>query len=109
MTLEADGRKVFSSFQKVSVARCLTPSLLRPEFFVAILEVENFGLRRGTVDFGGYSQRSLKLLYTEGSHGRLLLARVGFALTILDEQEAHRLFEVLRELDQLEKLRERAR
>jgi hydrogenase expression/formation protein HypC len=38
--------------------------------------------------------------------GDYVLVHVGFALTIVDEQEAQRVFEALRQLDQLEELKE---
>jgi hydrogenase expression/formation protein HypC len=79
-----------------------------PGKIMTILEERNFGLRRGKVDFGGI-HREVCLDYTpEARMGDYVLVHVGFALTVLDEQEAHRLFEVLRQLGQLEELKESA-
>ena len=78
-----------------------------PGKIVTILEEENLGLRRGKVDFGGI-RKEVCLDYTpEARVGDYVLAHVGFALTVVDEQEAQRVFEALRQLDQLEELKER--
>lgn len=79
-----------------------------PGKIVSILEEKNLGLRRGKVDFGGI-RKEVCLDYTpEACVGDYVLVHVGFALTVVDEQEAHRVFEALRKLDQLEELKESA-
>jgi len=79
-----------------------------PGKIVTILEEENLGLRRGKVDFGGI-HKEVCLDYTpEARVGDYVLVHVGFALIVVDEQEAQRVFEALRRLDQLEELKERA-
>ena len=40
--------------------------------------------------------------------GDYVLVHVGFALAVMDEQEAQRVFEALQQLDQLEELKESA-
>jgi hydrogenase expression/formation protein HypC len=79
-----------------------------PGRILTVLEEENFGLRRRNVDFGGI-HREVCLDYTpEARVGDYVLVHVGFALTVVDEREAQRLFELLRQLDQLEELKESA-
>jgi hydrogenase expression/formation protein HypC len=75
-----------------------------PGKIASIVEEENFGLRRGKVDFAGI-RKEVCLDYTpEARVGDYVLVHVGFALTVVDEQEAKRVFEALRQLDQLEEL-----
>jgi hydrogenase expression/formation protein HypC len=77
-----------------------------PGKIVSILEEEHLGLRRGKVDFSGI-RKDVCLDYTpEARVGDYVLVHVGFALTIVDEHEAQRVFEALRQLDQLEELNE---
>jgi len=79
-----------------------------PGKIVTILEENNLGLRRGKVDFGGIL-KEVCLDYTpEAGLGDYVLVHVGFALTVVDEQEALNVFEALRQLDQLEELAEDA-
>ena len=79
-----------------------------PGKILTIIEEQNLGLRRGKVDFGGI-RKEVCLDYTpEARVGDYVLVHVGFALTVVDEQEAQRVFEALRELDQLEELKESA-
>ena len=53
----------------------------------------------GRVEFGGIS-KEVNLAYTpEARLGDYLLVHVGFAISIVDEKEAGRVFELLDELD----------
>ena len=55
-------------------------------------------MRLGRVDFGGIV-KEVNLAYTpEASEGEYVLAHVGFAMTVIDEAEALRILEQLREL-----------
>lgn len=77
-----------------------------PGKIVTLLEEKNLGLRRGKVDFGGI-RKEVCLDYTpEAQLGDYVLVHVGFALTVVDEEEAKRVFEALRQLDQLDELKE---
>lgn len=77
-----------------------------PGKILTILEEANLGLRRGKVDFCGI-RKEVCLDYTPDARvGDYVLVHVGFALTTVDEQEAQRVFEALRQLDQLEELKE---
>lgn len=62
--------------------------------------------RTGRVDFGGIL-KEINLAYTpEAGVGDHVLVHVGFAITVLDEQEAARVFDHLREIGELEDLAE---
>ncbi len=63
------------------------------------------GLTVGTVDFGGV-KREVCLAYvaSEVAVGDYAIVHVGFAIAKVDEAEAKRTFEVLREMSQLEEL-----
>ena len=77
-----------------------------PGKIVTIVQEEHFGLRRGKVDFGGL-RKDICLAYTPDARvGDYVLVHVGFALSVVDEQEAQRVFEALRQLDQLDELSE---
>jgi hydrogenase expression/formation protein HypC len=77
-----------------------------PGKIVTILEDANLGLRRGKVDFAGI-RKEVCLDYTpEARLGDYVLVHVGFALSIVDEEEAKRIFEALIQLDQLDDLKE---
>ena len=79
-----------------------------PGKIVTILEDDNLGLLRGKADFGGIF-KEVCLDYTpEVRVGDYVLVHVGYALTVIDEQEAQRLLEALWQLDQLEELEESA-
>ena len=71
---------------------------------------EDRGLAMGTVDFGGI-RREVCLAYVAGqvAVGDYVVVHVGFAISKVDEAEAHRTFEILRamsELGELEWMRE---
>jgi hydrogenase expression/formation protein HypC len=77
-----------------------------PGKIVAIVDLESLGLRRAKVDFSGI-RKDVCLDYTpEARVGDYVMVHVGFALTVVDEREALRVFEALRELDQLDELNE---
>jgi hydrogenase expression/formation protein HypC len=78
-----------------------------PGKVVSVTEEDALGLRRGEVDFGGI-QKEVCLAYTpEASTGDYVLVHVGFSLGIVNEAEAQRIFETLRQMQQLEELEER--
>lgn len=55
-------------------------------------------LRTGRIDFGGIV-KEINLSYTpEAQAGDYVLAHVGFAMAVIDEAEAQRMLETLREL-----------
>lgn len=63
------------------------------------------GLPSGVIDFGGV-RREVCLAYVadEAKVGDYALVHVGFAISLLDEAEARRTFEALREMSQLDEL-----
>jgi hydrogenase expression/formation protein HypC len=66
---------------------------------------ETQGLPMGVVDFGGV-RREVCLAYVkdEIKPGDYAIVHVGFAIAKVDEKEAQRTFEVLREMSQLDEL-----
>lgn len=60
------------------------------------------GIRMGTVDFGGIT-RTACLEYTpEVDVGSYVVIHVGFAISVVDEEEAARSYELLAEMGNLE-------
>jgi hydrogenase expression/formation protein HypC len=71
-----------------------------------IVEItEDAGLTMGTIDFGGV-RREVCLAYLEGDVkvGDYAIVHVGFAIAKVDEEEAQRTFELLKEMGELEEL-----
>lgn len=71
-----------------------------------IVEIhDSQGLPMGVVDFGGV-RREVCLAYVkeEIKPGDYAIVHVGFAISKVDETEAKRTFEVLREMSQLDEL-----
>ena len=63
------------------------------------------GLPMGTVDFGGVRREAcLAYVADQVALGDYVIVHVGFAISKVDETEAKRTFEVLREMSQLEEL-----
>ena len=63
------------------------------------------GLPMGTVDFGGVRREAcLAYVADQVALGDYVIVHVGFAISKVDETEAKRTFEVLREMSQLEDL-----
>jgi hydrogenase expression/formation protein HypC len=62
--------------------------------------------RMGRVSFGGIV-KEVSLAYTpEAGVGDYVIVHVGFAISRLDEAEAHRVFDYLREIDELKEIEE---
>jgi hydrogenase expression/formation protein HypC len=60
--------------------------------------------RHGRVDFAGI-RKDVNFAYVpEVKPGHYVMVHVGFALSIVDEAEAERVFATLRELDQLDEV-----
>ncbi len=60
--------------------------------------------RAGRVSFGGIVKQVNLALVPEAKVGDYVIVHVGFALSVLDAEEASQTFEYLRELNQLEEL-----
>lgn len=57
--------------------------------------------RSGRVSFGGVV-KTVNLAYVpEAKVGDYVVVHVGFALSVVDEEEAHKVFEYLRQIDEL--------
>jgi hydrogenase expression/formation protein HypC len=66
---------------------------------------DDAGLPMGTVDFGGVRRRiCLAYVAPEVAIGDYVIVHVGFAISRVDEEEARRTFEILREMSQLDEL-----
>jgi len=66
---------------------------------------DDAGLFMGMVDFGGVRREvCLQYVQDEVAVGDYVIVHVGFAITRVDEEEAQRTFEVLREMSQLDEL-----
>ncbi len=73
-----------------------------PGKIVSINEEDPPEVRRGKADFAGV-QKEICLAYTpEAKLGDYVLVHVGFALSVVDEAEAGKIFEALTELAKLE-------
>jgi hydrogenase expression/formation protein HypC len=59
-------------------------------------------MRSGRVDFGGVIKEINLAFVPEAQVGDYVLVHVGFAITVIDEAEAARVFEHLRAIDELE-------
>ncbi len=60
----------------------------------------------GKVDFGGVSKRVCLEHTPEAEPDDYVLVHVGFALSRIDEDEARRVFDFLKQMDQLDELTE---
>ncbi len=73
-----------------------------PGKIVSINEDDPPEVRRGRVDFAGI-QKEVCLAYTpEAGVGDYVIVHVGFALNVVDQDEAQRIFETLQEMEELE-------
>lgn len=63
------------------------------------------GLPMGTIDFGGVRREAcLAYVADQVTRGDYVIVHVGFAISKVDEPEAKRTFELLREMSQLDEL-----
>ena len=70
-----------------------------------VIEVyEDHGLRMGRVDFAGTVRRACLAHVPEASLGDYVLVHVGFALSVIDAEEAERTYKLLEEMGQLGEL-----
>jgi hydrogenase expression/formation protein HypC len=60
--------------------------------------------RAGRISFGGIVKEANLAYVPEAQVGDYVIVHVGFALSIVDEAEAQRTFEYLRQIDGLEEL-----
>ena len=70
-----------------------------------VIEVfEDRGLRMGRADFGGTVRKICLAQLPEAGLGDYVLVHVGFALSLVDAEEAERTYQMLRELGMLDEL-----
>ena len=62
--------------------------------------------RLGKVSFGGIIKEVSLAYVPEARVGDYVIVHVGFAISRLDEEEAQRVFDYLREMDELQELKE---
>jgi hydrogenase expression/formation protein HypC len=69
-----------------------------PGRIVEIIDRGDIAFRVGKVDFGGI-RKEVSLAYTpEAEVGKYVLVHVGFAISVIDEEEAKRVFEYLEQM-----------
>ena len=71
---------------------------------IVSIEGENSILRSGRVDFSGIVKQVNLAYVPEAKIGDYVLVHVGFAINIIDEEEAQKVFEYLREMGDLAEL-----
>jgi hydrogenase expression/formation protein HypC len=65
------------------------------------IEPSALGMHMGKVSFGGII-KEICLAYTpEAQVGNYVIVHVGFAISVVDEEEAQKSFDYLREIDEL--------
>ena len=60
--------------------------------------------RTGKIDFGGIFKEASLACVPEAKIGDYVIVHVGFALSRVDEDEAHKIFEYLRQMEELGEL-----
>jgi hydrogenase expression/formation protein HypC len=65
---------------------------------------EEDGIRMGTVDFGGITRRACLEYAPEVEVGSYVVIHVGFAISVVDEEEAARSYALLAEMNNLENI-----
>jgi len=60
------------------------------------------GIRMGSVDFGGITRKACLEYAPEVDVGSWVVIHVGFAISVVDEEEAKRAYELLAEMGNLE-------
>ena len=63
-------------------------------------------MRMGRVNFGGVIKEASLAYVPEAAVGDYVIVHVGFALSRVDEAEAHKVFDYLRQMDELAELGE---
>lgn len=71
---------------------------------VITIEENPLGMTMGKVSFGGITKDVCMAYVPEVEVGNYVVVHVGFAISIVDEEEARRTMEFLREMDDLDEL-----
>jgi hydrogenase expression/formation protein HypC len=71
-----------------------------------VVEVEEnpLGMTMGKVSFGGIVKEACLVYVPEAQVGDYVIIHAGFALSIVDEEEAMEVFEMLRQMEELAEL-----
>ncbi len=75
-----------------------------PGKIISIQESEDLIHRTGRVNFGGIVKEANLAYVPEAKVGDYVIVHVGFAISKVDEKEAEKVFEYLREMDELKEL-----
>lgn len=70
-----------------------------PGKLVETIDDDDIAIRRGKVDFGGIRKEVCLSFTPEAVLGDYVLVHAGFSLTVVDEEEAQRIFAGLSEMD----------
>ena len=73
---------------------------------VTSIDGEDLLTRMGKVDFGGVLKQACLAYVPEAAVGDYVIVHAGFAISRLDEEEAGKVFEYLRQMEQLSELEE---
>ncbi|HUK65076.1 MAG TPA: HypC/HybG/HupF family hydrogenase formation chaperone [Dongiaceae bacterium] len=71
---------------------------------VTAIEENALGMTMGTVDFGGIRKEVCLAYVPEARIGDFVIVHVGFAISRVDEAEAAKVFELLKEMGELGEL-----
>ncbi|HSR06378.1 MAG TPA: HypC/HybG/HupF family hydrogenase formation chaperone [Bryobacteraceae bacterium] len=68
-----------------------------------ILDAEEIGgIRIGRIQFGGVTRKAYLDYVPEAAPGDYVMVHVGFAISKVDEQEAHRTYDLMRQMGLLQ-------
>ncbi len=71
---------------------------------VLSIEQDPLGMNMGEVSFAGIKKKVCLAYTPEAEVGDYVVVHVGFAISRIDEEEAHKVFEYLKEMDELGEL-----
>ena len=69
-----------------------------------IEQFERQGMRMARVQFGGIVREACLEYVPDAQIGQYVMVHVGFAISVVDEEEARRTYELLEQMDQLSEL-----
>jgi hydrogenase expression/formation protein HypC len=72
---------------------------------IVSIEEDSIGMPMGKVSFGGVTKRVCFAYTPEAEVGDYVVVHVGFAISRIDEEEARRVYDSLRELGELDEIR----
>ncbi len=75
-----------------------------PGKITSILNTEDETFRTGMISFGGIAREINLMMVPEAKVGDYVLVHVGVAISIVDEEEANKTFQYLKEIGELDEL-----